>query len=417
MPSPTRLVRGVAGLRAGWSGPGPLRRRPLVLVSTAGGVAAAGATLAACLALALAGWFLTDAGGHGEPRDALRIGALAWLSGHGSGLTVRGAAVTMVPLGLTLLAAWTTWRIGHRVGHAVSGHGPDADRIADGERDWTVPVGVGTFAAGYAVVAAVTAVLAADPSTDPSAGRAVGWSLAICLLVGAPAVAAGSGRLAIWATFLPPMVRATARAVRSLLLTYAAVAGVLVLVGLALHAGEAATVFSRLRIDAGSAAVLVVACVVLLPNAIAFAGSYLLGPGFAVGGQTIVSPTLVVVGPLPLFPLVAALPDGGEPPAAMTAVLAVPFLVALVSVMRTQRRLPSLRWDEGPLRGCVAGVVSGVAVGLAAALAGGAVGPGRMAHWGPAADEALLHAVTAFGLGGLLGGALATYWQRRAARA
>lgn len=418
LPTPARPARRDAGARDdGPAATDPRHRRPLVLVSTAGGVAAAGLTLAACLALALAGWFLSDAGGHGEPRDALRVGGLVWLSGHGSGVLVRGTAVTMVPLGLTLLAAWATWRIGYGVGDAVSGHGPDADRIADGERDWTVPVGVGTFACGYAVVAVLTGALAADPDTAPSAGRAVVGSLALCLLVGGPALAAGSGRLAIWATFLPPVVRGTAHAVRSLLLTYAVVAGLLVALGLALHAGEAATVFSQLGVDAGSAVLLVLACLVLLPNTFAFAGSYLLGPGFAVGTETLVSPTLVVVGPLPLFPLVTALPDGGTPPAFMVATLGVPFLVALASVMRTQRHLPSLRWDEGPLRGCVAGIVAGVAVGLAAAAAGGAVGPGRMAHWGPAAGEVLLHAITAFGLGGLVGGALATLWQRRAARA
>ncbi len=412
--SPARLSRRAAGARDGGpGGPDPHRRRPLVLLSTAGGMASAGLTLSVCLVLALAGWFLADAGGHGEPRDALRTGALAWLSGHGSGFSVRGSAVTMMPLGLTLLAAWTTWRIGYRVGGAVSGHGPDADRIADGERDWTVPVGAGTFAAGYAVVAVATGVLAADPATAPSIGRALAWSLALSVFVGGPALAAGSGRLAIWATSLPPRVRAGGHAVRSLLLAYAAAAGVLVLVGLALHPGELVTVFSRLQPDAGAAVILGLACVVMLPNAIVFAGSYLLGPGFAVGAETLVSPTLVVVGPLPLFPLVAALPDG-NPPGVMLAVLGVPFLVALGSVLRTQRRLPTSRWDEGPLRGCVAGVVAGVAVGLAAAVAGGAVGPGRMAQWGPAAGEVLLHAVAAFGIGGLLGGVLATYWQRRA---
>ncbi len=416
LPSSARLVRGARTTRDE-TPPDHRPRHPLVLVSTAGGALAAVLTLAVCLLLTLVGWFLSDAGAHGEPRDALRVGGLAWLAGHGSGFSVRGSAVTLVPLGLTLLAAWTVWRVGHRVGEAVSGHGPDADRIADGERDWTVPVAVGTFASGYAVVTVLTGALAADSSTAPSTGRAVLWSLTLCLLVGGSALAAGSGRLAIWATYLSPMVRATASAARSLLLTYAAVALLLVLLGLALHAGEAATMFSRLQTDVGTGAALVVACLALLPNATVFAASYLLGPGFAVGTQTLVSPTLVVVGPLPLFPLVAALPDGGRPPGVMAAMLGVPFLVAVVSVLRTQRRLPTLRWDEGPLRGCAAGVAAGVVLGLAAALAGGAVGPGRMAQWGPAAGEVLLHAVTAFGLGGLVGGVLATAWQRRAAKA
>jgi hypothetical protein len=46
-------------------------------------------------------------------------------------------------------------------------------------------------------------------------------------------------------------------------------------------------------------------------------------------------------------------------------------------------------------------------------IAGGAVGPGRMAEVGPAAGQVLVHAVVAFGGGGLVGGLLATWRQRR----
>ena len=46
-------------------------------------------------------------------------------------------------------------------------------------------------------------------------------------------------------------------------------------------------------------------------------------------------------------------------------------------------------------------------------LAGGAVGPGRMRDVAPYSFDVLLHAVTAFGVGGLLGGLAVTWWQRR----
>ena len=130
-------------------------RRPLVLLATLAGAAAAASTLLVCLALGVAGWFLTDAGAHGTPRDGLWVGALAWLMAHGSGVHVGGALVSVMPLGITLACGWVTWRIGHRLGDSISGHGPDAQRIADGERDWTVPVAALLYAAGYVVVAAV----------------------------------------------------------------------------------------------------------------------------------------------------------------------------------------------------------------------------------------------------------------------
>ena len=65
-------------------------RRPLVLLAVLGGAAAAAGPLLVCLAVGVAGWFLTDAGAHGAPRDGLRAGAYAWLMAHGSGLRVAG---------------------------------------------------------------------------------------------------------------------------------------------------------------------------------------------------------------------------------------------------------------------------------------------------------------------------------------
>ncbi len=179
-------------------------RRPLALLAVLGGVAAAASTLVFCLGIAVVGWFLTDAGAHGAPSGALRVGALGWLTGHGSGVRIDGVTITAVPLGITLLAAWAVWRLGQRVGDSISGHGPDADAIADGERDWTVPIAVALFTAGYVVTAVITTTLAASPATDPSAPRVVLWSMVLCLGVGGPAIALGSGRAAIWAADLPP---------------------------------------------------------------------------------------------------------------------------------------------------------------------------------------------------------------------
>src|SRR5215218_5828850 len=98
-------------------------RRPLVLIGLLGGAAAAAGPLLVCLAVGVAGWFLSDAGAHGAPRAGLRAGAYAWLMGHGSGLDAAGVAVTAIPLGVSVVAAWAVWRIAHRVGDSVSGHG------------------------------------------------------------------------------------------------------------------------------------------------------------------------------------------------------------------------------------------------------------------------------------------------------
>jgi hypothetical protein len=316
---------------------------------------------------------------------------------------------------VTLVCAWAVWRVAHRVGDSVSGHGPDADRIADGERDWTVPLATACFAAGYAVVAVVTTSTAASPATAPAGGRVVVWSLLLCLLLGGPAIAVGSGRAAIWATYLPPLLRGAAATCRRILGTWLLAAGVAFVAALVVDFDAAANVMSQLHADAGDTALFLALSTTVLPNAVAFSGSYLLGPGFAVGAHTLVSPTLVTIGPLPMFPLLAALPDSGS--SSWTPwLMGVPPLVAAVGAVRAQRRLPTLRWDEGALRGCVGGVLAGVLFGLLASVSGGAVGPGRMRVVGPFTFDVLVHAITAFGIGGLVGGLVITGWQRRAAR-
>ena len=265
----------------------PRHRRPLVLVAALGGVVAAGALLVVCLGVAVTGWFLTDAASHGAPRDALRIGALGWLMGHGSGIRIQGIAVTAVPLLLTLLAAWSCWRIGHRVGSSVSGHGPDADQIADGERDWTVPVAAACFALGYVVVTLVTASLAGTPKTAPSTSSAVGWSLFLTLAIGGPAIAVGSGRAAIWTAMLPGNLRATAASCRAVLRSVLLASLATFVVALAVDTATAINVLSELRLATGELVVFVVLSLLVLPNATLFSASYLLGPGFTVGAQTL----------------------------------------------------------------------------------------------------------------------------------
>lgn len=394
----------------------PRHRRPLVLLATLGGLIAAGSVLLVCLAVGVAGWFFSDAGSHGEPRDALQVGALGWLVAHGSGISVNGVELTAVPLLLTLLCAWSIWRVALRVGDSISGHGPDADAIADGERDWTVPTAVGFFALGYSTVALVTLRLAATPQTAPSTGRTLLWMVLLTVLVGGAAIAVGSGRAAIWATFLPGSVRATLATVLAVVRLHLLVAAAVLVVALVTDLGTAANVLSQLKLGAGEATLFLLLSALVLPNAVLFSGSYLLGPGFAVGTGTIVSPTVVAIGPLPMFPLLAALPDGGPTSAWTPFLMGVPLVVAAVAAGRTQRRHPTLRWEEGALRACTGGVLAGVVVGILASVAGGAVGPGRMQLVAPVASDVMVHAITTFGIGGLFGGLVMTWWQRRTAR-
>jgi hypothetical protein len=387
-------------------------RRPLVLLAGLAGVLAAGATLMVCLAVGVTGWFLTDAGAHGAPRDGLRTGALAWLMGHGSGVHVEGVLVTAMPLGITLACAWVVWRTAYRLGDSVSGHGPDADRIADGERDWTVPVASLFFLVGYVVTAVLTGSVASTPETRPDVSHVVLWSVLMCGALGAPAIAAGSGRAAIWGSFLPASLVASLVAARSVLTTWLWVSLAFLLGALVLDTGTALNLVSQLGTDGPATVLLALVSLLLVPNGLLLSGAYLLGPGFAVGVGTVVSPAEVSVGALPVFPMLAALPDSGPTPGWTAWLVLVPPIVAGLGAVRAQRRRPTLRYEEGALHGCAGGMLAGLAFALLASLAGGRVGPGRMTDVGADLLPVLLHAVTSFGIGGLLGGLALTWWQR-----
>jgi hypothetical protein len=163
----------------------------------------------------------------------------------------------------------------------------------------------------------------------------------------------------------------------------------------------------------GNFVVLLAVVLAVVPNATLFSSSYLLGPGFSVGTGTVVTPTAVALGPLPLFPLLAALPDNGPTPAWTPWLMAAPVLVAFVAAARVHHLHPASGLDQAALRGCAGGILGGLVLGLLSAAAGGAVGPGRMRDVGPDSFDVLLHSMAAFGIAGLLGALAMTWWQRR----
>jgi hypothetical protein len=199
-----------------------------------------------------------------------------------------------------------------------------------------------------------------------------------------------------------------------MLVWYAALATLVLAIALAVDWDRAVNVMSQLHTSPGAASLLVGLCALVVPNAAAFSGSYLLGPGFAIGTHTLVTPTAVVLGPLPMFPLLAALPGAGATRGWTVALLALPPLVAALACHRVLRRWPTDRWDDAALRGAGAGLLCAVAFAVVAALSGGAVGPGRMTHVGPFVFQVLLHGIATLGVGGLVGSLLATWRVRRA---
>jgi hypothetical protein len=383
-------------------GAAPAAARPLWLSAGLAGLTGAGTVLLGCMALGLVGWFSSDAGTHGDTRDALRVGADAWLLGHGAHLELVGATISAVPLGLTLFCAYVTFRLGR---WATATSAPE-DLAGTG-------LAAVVLAGLYGVVAVVTAVLASLPTAGLGAGRAFVGGFLVALLGGGAGLLFDAPAGAWLRSRLPESLRAVVRGALASVLLVLAAGALLVVAALLLDLGEAANVLSRLHTDPAGGALYTVIVAGVAPNAALLGGAYLLGPGFAVGTGTLVSPTLVVLGPVPAFPLLAALPQQGPGPAWAAGLVAVPVLLGALAGALVVRRHPHPGYETGAGRGLAGGVLGGVTISVLVSLAGGSVGPGRMSHLGAPFADVLMVATLALGVGGLLGAVAATWRVRR----
>jgi hypothetical protein len=122
--------------------------------------------------------------------------------------------------------------------------------------------------------------------------------------------------------------------------------------------------------------------IAFLPDLVIWTASWLIGPGFAIGTGSSVSPLGTQLGPLPAIPVLGALPAGqlGFGFVGLLVPIVVGFLVGAVLG-------PALRREvSGPqvvLAGVGIGVVGGTILGLLAWSAAGAAGPGRLVDVGP----------------------------------
>lgn len=392
----------------GAASPGPDRTegvRPLVLTAPLAGLAAGIVPLLVMSVAALLGWFAADAGAHGSTRDALRVGADAWLLGLGARLDLGGAAVGVVPFALTALAAWATYRSGRWVGRSGG--------VAD---DRHLALAVGLLALTHAVLAVLVGVLASIGAARPQLAGAFLGALLLGALAGGAGVAVGAARTADLLSRVPARVRGTADdvlRVAGLALLLLGVVSAALLAGLYVaEFGTTTNSVAALELAPADVVALGLVGLLLVPNLLLLVASYLLGPGFAVGADTLVSPSAVDLGAVPALPFLSVLPETDPGPWA-TALVALPPLCAAVAVLLLHRARPTASWEVALVRGVGGGAAAGVVLGVLAALGSGPLGPGAMAVVGPAAGPVLLAGVAALGLGGGAAALLATWWRRR----
>ncbi|MFJ8432661.1 DUF6350 family protein [Kitasatospora sp. NPDC094019] len=377
--------------------PGELGARP-VLSALLTGVRTALLGLSVVTVPVLGLWVVTPFADDGAA-GALRLASALWLLGHGAPV-LRGPAGTplsLAPLLLGLLTVGQLYRAAGRVAARAAGR--------PGGRG-----GVPAVWVGYCAVAC--AVVAQCAGAGEFRARVVA-DLAMVALVAGAAVAAGARRpgaapvgvetLERALAGLPEGVRPTggASVVRVAALTAGAglvAAGGLVVAAAAVLAAVGGGVGSAV-FGGGPAAVagVLLLALVLLPNTVLWGTAYALGPGFAVGAGTVVSPVRTVLGPVPDFPLFALLPEPGAGGWRL-AVCVLPALAGVLPGLLLGRAAavaadpvpggsprPPAPWPVAAT--VVAALVSGLLVGAAAAglgwIVGGALGAGRMAELGP----------------------------------
>ena len=186
---------------------------------------------------------------------------------------------------------------------------------------------------------------------------------------------------------------------------------------------EIITLYEGLHAGALGGFVLTVAQIAFLPNLVLWGVSWLIGPGFAIGTGSSVSPLATSLGPIPAIPVFGALPTG-DSAFGFVGVL-IPVIAGFLAGALLRSRAASVAANAAGtgatstygsptarprfsalvtvITGLGMGVVGGLVLGLLAAAASGSVGPGRLATVGPDPWQVGLWAALEIGVAAVLG--------------
>lgn len=348
-----------------------------------------------------------------------------WLLGHGVdatfvldpqlaaalGLPAAGepVRVTIALLGFALLTVLLGVRAGGRIeenGHRLLG------------------VGAGVVVVGALSLLATWSALheAARPSLVQGSllpALTFGAGLALGILRARRGGVLGP-RLRRWVDDRPPELLAGAAAalragVGALAITVT-VAAVLVAALFVVRFADMIGMYEALHTEVVGGIALTAGQLSIVPNLVVWATCWLLGPGFAIGAGSSVSPVGTALGPLPALPVLGALPTGDL--AFGFVGLLVPVAAGFLAGAAVRPGLARELGRVGPLAvlgvGAGGGVAAGLLAGFLAAASGGSAGPGRLAVVGPDPLTVGLVAALEFGVAIAIGLAAASRMPSRA---
>lgn len=263
-------------------------------------------------------------------------GAGLWLLAHGVPLVVGGTDVSLVPLGMSLLAGLLCYGSARRTAHP-------------GLASWGAGVGAYTLFVLFVMLVSGHAGL-------PQAGMAVvGGVLVSGSALGAAAVVHPDGLRAEGVVRpltdrLPAAVRAGLRGGFLVAAFLVLAATFLALLWMFLGRSRSMDVVMALGVSGFDAVVLAAAQATYVGNLVAWGTAWIAGPGFAVGAGSHFGPTGAEAGPMPVVPLLGALPSSSSPHPAWSVVPLLVVLFGMVAGVLVRRRLPACRGRRRPRR-------------------------------------------------------------------
>jgi hypothetical protein len=386
------------------------------------------AAVVAAVLTALAGWLIFAAAalvawlptGGDRLEIPLTLASRFWLLAHGGGAQLGGGAITIVPLGFTLLIML----IGSGLAATATFHSFTSAPAEEARLGWLLRIG-GVFTLTYAVIVAVTSNLLQPGFLF---GRALGIGFVIAALMGLR----GVGRALGWKLSLelvrlrwPRWCDAIPQALGAGLGIIIASGALVVFISFITH--KQRIIDFATALDTGDAGGFLLALLQLgwLPNLVLWAVSWVCGAGFSLGGETLVSPVTTQVGLLPSVPIFGAVPSTGLQPSEMLWWLGAAVLAGAVAagiMLRSyrddqlrRRDLVAPRPDLTAALGAASGIVTGLLTVGIVSLSGGDLAQGQMAGFGPLKLTLLILAPTLMGLAGLVvgavGGAFSYQWK------
>lgn len=354
-----------------------------------GGTVAAALGLGLCAVVVLLLWIGSPHPQNG-PDGALHVAAAVWLTAHGADLVRTGTGTgEPVPVGLTplLLTALPYWLLSRAVRSALAEHPrPTGDGSWPAPRNAPAAVrAAGTVVTGYLAAGAAVIAYATDGPVrvePPWAGLRFGL-FAVLVTAVVTWLALGRPRPRLPRSVEPGCLAALrAAGLATAVLTAGGL--LLALAAVAWHGEEALTGVERLSGTWSGDVALALLALVLLPNAAVWAAAYGLGPGFTLGGGSVVAPLAETSGLTAGGPVAWA--TAAVPPA---AALALGWCVGRAAtpvaapVPRGSATEDTFRPGRTALCAAAGAFGCGVALSALAALAGGALGTQALAHVGP----------------------------------